>query len=95
MKIVIEKILSAEQEAEVDERFAEADKYGSRFFSNIRKRRMDLAKKNMALYQKAMIEFHHWKLTQGHISKLEYLDGLLRLKQHLEDMLMVMAKYRP
>ena len=31
MKIVIEKILSAEQEAEVDERFAEADKYGSRF----------------------------------------------------------------
>lgn len=95
MKIVIEKILSAEQEAEVDERFAEADKYGSRFFSNIRKRRMDLAKKNMALYQKAMIEFHHWKLTQGHISKLEYLDGLLRLKQHLEDMLMVMAKYHP
>lgn len=94
MKIVIEKILSAEQEAEVDERFAEADKYGSRFFSNIRKRRMDLAKKNMALYQKAMIEFHHWKLTQGHISKLEYLDGLLRLKQHLEDMLMVMTKYR-
>ena len=95
MKIVIEKILSAEQEAEVDERFAEADKYGSRFFSNIRKRRMDLAKKNMALYQKAMIEFHHWKLTQGHISKLEYLDGLLRLKQHLEDMLMVMVKYHP
>lgn len=95
MKIVIEKILSAEQEAEVDERFTEADKYGSRFFSNIRKRRMDLAKKNMALYQKAMIEFYHWKLTQGHISELEYLDGLLRLKQHLEDMLMVMAKYRP
>lgn len=34
MKIVIIKPLSAEQEAEVDERFAEADKYGSRFFSN-------------------------------------------------------------
>lgn len=95
MKIVIEKILSAEQQEEADERFAEADKYDSRFFSNIQKRRMDLAKKNMALYQKAMLEFQHWKLTQGHISKLEYLDGLLRLKQHLEDMLMVMAKYRP
>ena len=95
MKIVIIKSLSAEQQKEEDKRFAEADKYDSRFFSNIRKRRMDLAKKNMALYQKAMIEFHHWKLTQGHISELEYLDGLLRLKQHLEDMLMVMAKYRP
>ncbi len=95
MKIVIVKPLSADQQEEEDKRFAEADKYDSRFFSNIVKGRMDLAKKNMALYQKAMLEFQHWKLTQGHISKLEYLDGLLRLKQHLEDMLMVMAKYRP
>ena len=94
MKIVIEKILSVDQQEETNKRFVEVDKYDSRFFSNIIKGRVDLAKKNMVLYQKAMIEFQHWKLTQGYISKLEYLDGLLRLKQHLEDMLMVMTKYR-
>ena len=59
MKIVIIKSLSTEQQKEEDKRFAEADKYDSRFFSNVIKGRMDLAKKNMALYQKAMLEFQH------------------------------------
>lgn len=93
MKIIIAKKLSPEQEKESDERFDAADKYDRCFFRNIQQRRLDLAQKNLAKHQKAMLEYLRWKKEQGFICDLEYIEGLLWLKKRIEERKVLLSKF--
>lgn len=93
MKIIIAKKLSPEQEKESDERFDAADKYDRCFFRNIQQRRLDLAQKNLAKHQKAMLEYLKWKKEQGFICALEYIEGLLWLKKRIEERKIMLSKF--
>lgn len=93
MKIIIAKNLEKAQQEECDNRFDAADKYDTRFFRNIQKRRLDLAQKNLGKHQKAMLEYLKWKLEQGFISDLEYVEALLWLKKRVEERKIILSKF--
>lgn len=93
MKIIIAKNLEKAQQEECDKRFDAADKYDRCFFRNIQKRRLDLAQKNLAKHQEAMLEYLKWKLEQGFICDLEYIEGLLWLKKRIEERKVLLSKF--
>jgi hypothetical protein len=93
MKIIIAKNLEKAQQEECDKRFDAADKYDRRFFRNIQQRRLDLAQKNLAKHQEAMLEYLKWKLEQGFISDLEYVEALLWLKKRVEERKIILSKF--